>query len=150
MLKYIPKIISPDLMKALMEMGHGDEIVIVDGNFPAYSLGIKTIRIDGVNTSDLMKTILKFFPLDQYSDFNVFFMKPENEDKPKIWEKYYEVLNNSEEEGKVNFIPRHKFYERAKKGFAVVSTSDTELYACFILKKGVCIENKDFGNESKK
>lgn len=143
MLKNIPKIISPDLMKALMEMGHGDEIVIVDGNFPAYSLGPKTVRIDGVNTPDLMKAILKFFPLDQYSNFNVFFMKPENEYKPEIWKKYYEILNNSEEKAKIEFIPRYRFYERAKKGVAVVPTSDTALYACLILKKGVCtIESK--------
>jgi len=140
MLKNIPKVISPDLMKVLMEMGHGDEIVIVDGNFPAYSMGIKTLRIDGVDTPELVKNILKFFPLDQFSDFNVFFMKPENGDEPEIWQKYYEVLNNSEEKerAKVDFIPRHQFYERAKKGFAVVSTSDTSLYACLILKKGVC------------
>ena len=71
MLKNIPAIISPGLLKALMEMGHGDEIVIADGNYPAESAGNKVIRADSLGIPELLKAILQFFPLDTYADINV-------------------------------------------------------------------------------
>ncbi len=137
MLKKIPKFFPPELMKVLMEMGHGDEIVIVDGNFPAYSVNSKVIRVDGVDTPTLLKAVLEFLPLDTFSKNNIFLMKPTDDHIPEVWNKYREVLSRSDEEVGQVALDRMEFYERAKKAFAVVATSDTMHYACVILKKGV-------------
>ena len=137
MLKKIPKFFSPDLMKILMEMGHGDELVIVDGNFPAYSVNDRVVRVDGVDTHTLLEAILEFLPLDTFSKHNLFLMKPSDDHIPEVWNKYEEVLSRSNEEIKKLPIDRMEFYERAKKAFAVVATSDLMHYACIILKKGV-------------
>ncbi|MBO8161451.1 MAG: fucose isomerase [Thermosipho sp. (in: Bacteria)] len=137
MLKNIPIQISPELMKVLMEMGHGDEILLADGNFPAYSYGKKVIRADGLGIPELMEGILKFLPLDTFVDFNVIFMDNGLDEKPKIWEKYIEILENSGEKYNYISIERFQFYERCKNAFAIVATSETALYANVILKKGV-------------
>lgn len=137
MLKKIPEFFSPELMKTLMEMGHGDEIVIVDGNFPAYSINDRVVRIDGINTPALLKSILEFLPLDTFSDYNVFLMKPSDGHTPEIWSKYDEILSESGEDVRKKPLDRMEFYEKAKKAFAVITTSDLTHYACIILKKGV-------------
>ena len=88
MLKNIPNILSPELLKILMEMGHGDEIVIADGNFPSASIAQKLIRLDGHNVPEILFAMLKFFPLDQYVDLPVGLMAvvPGDKIKPTIWE----------------------------------------------------------------
>jgi len=88
MLKNIPSIISPELMKVLMEMGHGDEIVLADGNYPSASAGPPVIRADGHGIPELLSAILPFFPLDADSENNVIFMKSNKREKPVIWLKY--------------------------------------------------------------
>lgn len=140
MLKGIPSIISPDLMKVLMEMGHGDEIVIADGNFPAGSCASNyLIRCDGHNVPELLDAILKFLPLDPYVEAPVALMAVVEGDpvKPTIWEDYKTIVNRHEEKAGIEFVERFAFYERAKKAFAVVATSEKALYANIILKKGV-------------
>ncbi len=137
MLKKIPNIISPDLMKTLMEMGHGDEIVLADGNFPAHKFGVKVIRADGHGIPELLKAILEFFPLDTFAESNVIFMDNGSEEKPPIWKKYEDILKKSGEPYSIQLVERFEFYERASKAFCIVATSETALYANIILKKGV-------------
>lgn len=140
MLKNIPKNISPELLKVLDEMGHGDEIVLSDGNFPSERINDKVVRCDSTGVTDLLKSILVLFPLDtDYSDEQVFLMEVTLGDtyKPEIWEDYKKVLDESKENYTIGNIERFKFYERAKEAFAVVHTGETALYANIILKKGV-------------
>jgi L-fucose mutarotase len=140
MLKGIPSIISPELIKVLMEMGHGDEIVIADGNFPSASCASShLIRCDGHNVPELLDAILKFFPLDTYTEAPVALMAvvPGDTVKPVIWEKYKEIINGHEADTKIDFVERFEFYDRAKKAYAVIATSEAALYANVILKKGV-------------
>ncbi len=140
MLKGVPNIISPELVKVLMEMGHGDEIVLADGNFPAASIAKKLIRADGHNIPELLEAILKFFPLDTYVDSAVALMAvvPGDNVKPTIWEKYRGIIKKSGEKFEdFEMVERFAFYERAVKAYAVVATSEAALYANIILKKGV-------------
>lgn len=140
MLKGVPNIISPELLKILMEMGHGDEIVLADGNFPAASVARRLVRADGHNIPELLEAILKFFPLDTYVDSAVALMAvvPGDNVKPTIWEKYRGIIKKSGEEFKdFEMVERFAFYERAAKAYAVVATSEAALYANIILKKGV-------------
>lgn len=143
MLKGIPKIISPELMKVLMEMGHGDEIVLADGNFPAASCAARLIRCDGHDVPPLLDAILKFFPLDSYCEHPVALMQVVEGDPvtPTIWEEYRAVIEKYDPSfTDYEMVDRFEFYERAKNAFAVVATSESALYANIILKKGVVVE----------
>ncbi len=140
MLKGIPTIISPELMKIIMEMGHGDEIVLADGNFPAASIAQRLVRADGHGVPELLEAILKLFPLDIYVEKAVGLMEvvPGDDTKPTIWEDYRKIVKASGEKfSDFEFIERFAFYERAQKAYAVVATSEKALYANVILKKGV-------------
>jgi len=144
MLKGVPAVISPDLMKTLLEMGHGDEIVIADGNFPAQSQGVPVIRAAGIGVPEILKAIMKFFPLDKYDD-PVILMAPVEGDvvnfpdgKPPIWREYEKIVKEAEGDWvTLKPIERFAFYNRSKKTFAVVATSESAVYANIILKKGV-------------
>lgn len=140
MLKNIPKILSPELVKTLMEMGHGDEIVIADGNFPAETIGQRVIRCDGHGVTKLLDAIMQLFPLDTYTDKPVMLMEvvPGDPVVPTIWDEYKAVINKYEPENcKIEMIERFAFYERAKTAYAVVATGEEAIYANIILKKGV-------------
>lgn len=141
MLKGIPTVISPELMKALMEMGHGDEIVISDGNFPATSCAKNIlVRCDGHNVPEVLEAILKFLPLDTYSEKPVALMAvvPGDPVVPVIWEDYKEIIKENENrEVQIELVERFEFYERAKKAYAIVATSEGAQYANIILRKGV-------------
>lgn len=140
MLKGIPNIISPELLKILMEMGHGDEIVIGDGNFPGASINERCVRCDGHGVPELLEAILKLFPLDTYQKPVYLMEKVKGDDvETPIWDKYKEIieLHTNEE---MQQIERFEFYERAKKAYAVVMTGESALYANIILKKGVVTE----------
>lgn len=143
MLKQIPSILSPELLKILMEMGHGDELVIADGNFPSANYGQRLVRLDGHGVPKILDAILQFFPLDQYANPNAFLMEivPGDSVKTPIWDRYASVVMRHEPDFK-NFghIERFAFYERAKKAYAVIATGETALYANIILKKGVVVE----------
>lgn len=139
MLKDIPKIISPDLMKILMEMGHGDEITIGDGNFPSSSNAKRLIRYDACTIKPLLGAILRFFPLD-YRIAPVMLMEiPSDSDyKGKIQEEYLELI-----EGyhggipEIKILKRENFYNRASESYAIVATGETERFANIILRKGI-------------
>jgi L-fucose mutarotase len=140
MVKNVPAILSPELMKTLMEMGHGDEIVLSDGNFPAASVARRLLRCDGHGVPELLEAILKFLPLDIYVDRPVALMAvvPGDPVKPTIWEDYRKIIKVSGEKfSDFEFVERFAFYERAGKAYAVVATSEKALYANVILKKGV-------------
>lgn len=142
MLKGVPSILTPELLKILMEMGHGDEIVIADGNFPSASMAKRLVRLDGHGVPEILDATLKFFPLDTYSQEPVGLMQVvEGDDTvPVIWETYKEVVEKNEGQKDIEFIERFEFYERAKKAYAVVATGETALYANIILRKGVVVE----------
>lgn len=140
MLKNIPKLLSPELVKTLMEMGHGDEIVIADGNFPAETIGKRVVRCDGHGVTELLDAIMQLFPLDTYTEKPVMLMEvvPGDPVVPTIWDDYKAVINKYEPENcKIEMIERFAFYERAKTAYAVVATSEEAIYANIILKKGV-------------
>lgn len=138
MLKGIPGIISPELLKILDEMGHGDEIVIGDGNFPAESMGQRTVRADGHGVPALLDAILQLMPLDTYVESPVVLMEvvPGDPVVPTIWDEFQEIVEKREP-AKISHIERFAFYERAKKAYAVIATGETAIYANVLLKKGV-------------
>ena len=143
MLKGIPTILSPDLLKIMMEMGHGDEIVIADGNFPGSNLARNLVRCDGNNVTEVLDAFLRFFPLDQYSQAPVALMAVVTGDTvvPAIWEKYKKIIIKYEPDFKeFEMVERFDFYERAKNAYAIVTTGEKAQYANIILKKGVVIE----------
>lgn len=143
MLKNIPEIISPELLKVLAEMGHGDEIAITDGNFPAQSMGKRVIRADSIGCKRLVEAIMKFFPLDThyYVDGNVIFMEIEKGYAiPEIWNDYTKILDQVEHNKvKVLHLERFTFFERCKSAYAIVATGETALFANIILKKGTIV-----------
>ena len=137
MLKGIPKIISPELIKIMMEMGHGDELVIGDGNFPGQSVNPNCIRCDGHNVPELLEAILKLFPLDTYQlPAYIMAKTPGDTVETPIWETYKEIVKDHTDK-EPEFVERYAFYERAKDAYAVIATSEKALYANIILKKGV-------------
>jgi L-fucose mutarotase len=140
MLKGISPVISPELIKILMEMGHGDELIIADGNFPAASVAQHLVRADGLDVPPLLEAILQVFPLDQYVEKPVSLMAvvPGDPYQPVIWEEYRSIIERHETGFKdFEFVERFAFYERAKKAYAVLASSEKALYANLILKKGV-------------
>ena len=139
MLKGISPILSPELLKILMEMGHGDEITIGDGNFPAASMGKRLVRLDGHGVTEILDAILKLFPLDTYVEKPVALMQvlPGDNVDPVIWKDYERVIKENEGEKEIEYIERFAFYERAKQSYCVIATGESALYANIILKKGV-------------
>lgn len=138
MLKGIPKIISPELLKILAEMGHGDEIVIADGNFPAAGNARILVRADGHGACELLEAILILFPLDTYVENPVTCMKVVEGDTavPVIWEDFRKSVK-AYSDSEFEFLERNAFYEKARKAFAIIATGESALYANLILKKGV-------------
>lgn len=138
MLKNIPNCISPELLKILDEMGHGDFIVIADANFPGSSLNNKVIRADGVKGKEMLEAVLRLINLDTYSDTNFILMETTNNDPtPGIWDEYLNIANIYDTNVKNSFLSRLDFYEKAKKAYAIIQTGETTSYANIILQKGV-------------
>lgn len=138
MLKGIPDIISPELLKILDEMGHGDEIVIADGNFPTASMGQREVRADGHGVPELLDAILQLFPLDTYVEAPVALMEvvPGDPVVPVIWDEFKEIIEKRDP-AKIEYIERFAFYERAKKAYAIIATGEKAIYANVLLKKGI-------------
>lgn len=144
MLKGISPLLSPELLKIIAEMGHGDELVISDGNFPAASMARRLVRADGHGVPPLLDAILAHFPLDSFVPKPVALMTvvPGDPTKPTIWQEYRSIIKKHEP-GFTDFemVERFAFYDRAKQAFAVLATGEAALYACIILKKGVIRPN---------
>lgn len=143
MLKGIPSVLSPELLKILMEMGHGDEIVIADGNFPSANIAKRLVRLDGHGVPEILDAVMKFFPLDTYTDNPVALMEvvPGDDIKPVIWDDYRNIIRKHEPDRcNIEFVDRFAFYERAKDAYAVIATGESAVYANILLKKGVVKE----------
>ena len=143
MLKGIPKILSPELLKILCEMGHGDRIVIADGNFPCESVGKNSIvlRADGHGVPEILDAILSVFPLDTYVDKPVSLMQvvPGDNAKTPIWDEYKAIVKKYDNRGENAFgeIERFSFYDEAKAAYAIIATGESAIYANIMIQKGV-------------
>lgn len=145
MLKGIPKILPPELLKILCEMGHTDELTIGDGNFPGTTYGKKVIRMDGHGVPEILDAILQVFPLDTYVEHPVTLMavvKGDTVETP-IWDTYKEIVRKYDDRGDACFeeIDKWEFYDKTKEHSSVViQTGESALYANIILKKGVVVD----------
>ena len=141
MLKGIPSILTPELLKILMEMGHGDTLVIGDGNFPAASIAkdSRLVRLDGHGVPEILDAILALYPLDPYIEAPVSLMEvvPGDPVETPIWDEYARIVEKHAPGTKIGHIERFKFYDEARKAYAVIATGETALYANVILQKGV-------------
>lgn len=146
MLKGIPAILPPELLKVLCEMGHGDRIVLSDGNFPAESMGkdAVVIRCDGHGVPELLDAILQVFPLDTYVDkpVNLMEVMPGDDVETPIWDTYKEIVKKYDGRGEdaIGQIERFSFYKKAKKVYAIIATGESALYANIMLQKGVVVD----------
>lgn len=149
MLKGIPEILSPELLKVLDEMGHSDRIVISDGNFPAHSVGKNAIviRADGHGVPEILDAILRLMPLDTYVEHPVSLMEvmPGDPVETPIWDKYREIVTRYDERGNkaIGTIERFRFYKEASEAYAIVVTGEKALYANVMLQKGVVINSEN-------
>lgn len=143
MLKNIPAILSPQLLKTLCEMGHSDRIVIADGNFPVESVGKNAvvIRMDGHGVPEILDAVLQLFPLDIYVENPVQLMEVMLDDPAEtpIWDTYKEIIRKYDRRASsaVGCIERFAFYEEAKKAYAIIATGEKAIYANIMLQKGV-------------
>lgn len=143
MLKGISPIISPELLKALAQMGHSDELVIADGNFPCHTMGKNAIviRADGHGVPEILDAILELLPLDTYVEKPVALMQVCEGDTcgtPEIWQTYEEILAKHEPaHHDIEYTERFAFYERAKDAYLIIATGEKAIYANILLKKGV-------------
>ena len=140
MLNKIPKILPPDLVKIMMQMGHGDELVIGDGNFPCDAMGTRVVRMDGHGVPEILDAILELMPLDPYVEQPTALMSVVPGDdygQPAVWQTYQEILHRHGHDIPSEMVERFAFYDRARKAFVCVASSEVQQYANFILKKGI-------------
>ncbi|QQA43747.1 RbsD/FucU family protein [Pelagovum pacificum] len=140
MLRNIPPILSPDLLHALAAMGHGDDIVLGDANFPASSLGPTAIRLDGLDATDVLQAVLSLMPLDNFVPDPALTMqvvgKPD--EAPPIFGEFQKIIDETADHpAPIASLERFDFYQRASEAFVIVQTGETRLYGNIILKKGV-------------
>ena len=145
MLKGIPAIIPPELMKILMEMGHGDELLLCDGNYPRFGCPERCVRMDGHGIPEILEAILRFFPLDSYAEHPTILMEvlPGDPCRPVVWEQYREIGRRYEKDGLREIaVQKPEFYARGARCYACVATGERAMYANVILKKGVVREDE--------
>ena len=146
MLKSIPPILSPELLKVLCEMGHGDRICIGDGNFPGASMAKPNncvlVRADGHGVPELLDAILQVIPLDEYVEHPALIMQVADKDKGlevPIWDTYKQIVAKHDSRGAAAFgsVERFAFYEEARNTYCILQSGETAIYANIILQKGV-------------
>ncbi|MBP0617387.1 RbsD/FucU family protein [Jiella mangrovi] len=145
MLKTISPLITPELLQILAAMGHGDELVLADRNFPAASVAAETVtgvlvQMTGVGTTEAAEAILSLMPLDTFVDAPVRHMAPEGEPEAEfaVHRDMQAIVDAAEgREVAIEAVERFDFYDEAKTAYAVVRTGETRPYGCFIFKKGV-------------
>ena len=140
MLKDIHPLLNADLLYCLRAMGHGDELVLVDANFPADSVAEYLIRLDGVDLLQTSEAILSVFPLDSFVEYPVLRMEVvDNPNEiPEIQNQFQTLVNQSAGRSiNMGSLERYAFYERARQAYAVIATGERRGYGCFILSKGV-------------
>lgn len=137
MLKTINPLLTGDLLAILADMGHGDEIVIVDANFPAASMAQRLVQMPGISATDMLEAVLSLLPLDDFVDRPAAAMDAPNE-RPPIYPEFEAALAAAEGRTlELDPIERFAFYDRAKDAYAIIATGERRLYANIILKKGV-------------
>ena len=142
MLMGISPVISPELLMIIAEMGHGDELVIGDGNFPAASMAQRLVRADGHGVALLLDALLPLFPLDRFVEQPVGLMAvvPGDTTVPTIWDEYRAIVEKYQPARIAkgfDMVERFAFYERTQQAYAVLATGESALYANVILKKGL-------------
>ncbi|MCW5719898.1 MAG: ribose ABC transporter [Devosia sp.] len=139
MLKTIPPLLGPDLLYALRAMGHGDELAIVDANFPAEHLGPEVIRLDGISATDVLDAVLTVLPLDSFVDQAAFGMAVVGapDQREPIYDLFETIIHRHEPGQKFSTLERFAFYERAQAAAVIVQSGETRLYGNIILKKGI-------------
>ncbi|WP_457094234.1 RbsD/FucU family protein [Microvirga sp. P5_D2] len=140
MLKNIDPLLSPDLLMVLRSMGHGDEIAVVDGNFPAAAMAQRLVRLDGLSATDVTSAILSVMPLDDFVPEAAWHMEVVGDPHAKqpIFDEFRAIIARHEDSSfRLAALERFAFYERAKAAYAIVSTGENRLYGNIILKKGV-------------
>lgn len=139
MLKGIPPVLGPELLYTLRAMGHGDEIAIVDANYPAENAGPTVIRLDGLSASDVLDAVLTLMPLDTFVDDQAFGMEVVGNPKRReqTHKDFDKLIKKHEPEMKLSLLERFAFYERVRGAFAIVQTGERRLYGNVLLKKGI-------------
>lgn len=140
MLRNIPPILSPDLLWTLRAMGHGDDLVIADANFPATALGAKCHRLDGLTATDVLQAVLTVLPLDRYVQNPAVVMEvvDDPDATPPIVTEFQKITTMiADHPATLDKLERFAFYDRAESAFAIIQTGETRLYGNIILKKGV-------------
>ena len=139
MLKGISPYLSPDLLKTLAEMGHGDEIVIADAHFPGHTMGKRVLRADGVNISTLLDAIVPVFELDSYAPPLIMMQAvPGDQLDPQVESDYLQAIRLHVPQAPVpERMERFAFYERVRSAYAVLMTGEIRKYGNILLKKGV-------------
>ena len=144
MLKGIHPLLTPELLKLLCEMGHGDEIVLADANFTAESLSASrpVLRLAGAGMQEACAAVLSVFPLDGYVDRPVAYMQVGDMPEGQRSELQRNVIHQMEVEGiarpeQCDPLERFAFYDRARRAYAIVQTGEMQAWANFIFKKGV-------------
>lgn len=140
MLKGLDPLLNADLLHVLRAMGHGDDLVIADANFPATTMGKRLVRLDGVSATRVLEAVLSVMPLDDFVDepCGRIEVVGEPDTVPEVCQDFQKIIDRAEE-GRFQLakIERFAFYERARQAFAVVQTGETRLYGCVLLKMGV-------------
>jgi L-fucose mutarotase len=140
MLRNIPSLLSPEMLHTLRSMGHGDEIVIADANFPGASLGPRCIRADGIAATEMLEAVLAVMPLDSFVPDPALSMEMvgDPEKRPEVVAAFQRIVNAmADNPTRIRSLERFAFYDRARLAFAIVQTGETRLYGNIILKKGV-------------
>ena len=139
MLKNSPPILGPDLLAILRAMGHGDEIAIVDANYPADGAGPVLVRLDGVSATDVLDAILTLMPLDDFVDEAAICMQVVGNasQREPVMDEFDAIITKHEPGMKLASLERFAFYERVAKGYAIVQSGERRLYGNILLKKGV-------------
>ena len=142
MLKGIPAILSPELLKRLCEMGHSDKLLIADGNFPTHTVGADShiVRMDGHGVCEILDAVLQLFPLDTYIERPVSIMEkvPGDTVATPIWDEFKEIVSKYDSRDNViGSVERFAFYEKAKASYLIIATSEKALYGNIMLQKGV-------------
>lgn len=139
MLKNIPPILGPDLLYVLRAMGHGDEIAIVDANFPGDSSGPQLIRLDGLSASEVLDAVLTLMPLDTFVDEQAIGMEVVGDParREETHKDFDAIVKKHEPDMKLTLLERFAFYDRVEGAYAIVQTGERRLYGNVLLKKGI-------------
>jgi L-fucose mutarotase len=139
MLKNIPPILGPDLLGILRAMGHGDEIAIVDANYPADGAGPVLVRLDGISATDVLDAVLTLMPLDDFVDEQAICMQVVGNAglREPVMDEFDQIIGKHEPGMKLSSMERFAFYDRVSKGYAIVQSGERRLYGNILLKKGI-------------